>query len=211
MLELARVHGASRFVFCSSTSAVGRTPEHGPVAEDVPLFPSTLYGASKVAGEQMVATYAQQYGLDGVSLRISWVFGPRRTTDCMIRTMIVDAIAGRTTTAPFGRDFPRQYIYVDDAARALVLALDTPELPRRVYTVTGGTHLTLGEIGGVVSSVLPQARMDLGAGPDPVDDLQQRFDISAAERDLGYRPEVSLEDGVRAYAEWLKARRTAGS
>lgn len=205
MLEVARVHGARRFVFCSSTSAYGATPE-GPVPEDVALFPTTLYGASKVAGEQMVAAYATQYGLDGVSLRLSWVYGPRRTTDCIIRTMIKDAQAGRPTRVPFGRDFPRQFIHVDDAARALVTALDTPELPRRVYTVTGGTWLTLGEIGAVVKTVLPEADIALGDGPDPVDDLQHRFDITAARRDLGYSPSVRLEDGVRSYAAWLAAR-----
>ena len=205
MLEVARIHGARRFVFCSSTSAYGPTPP-GPVPEDVALFPTTLYGASKVAGEQMVSAYASQYGLDGTSLRLSWVYGPRRTTDCMIRTMITDAQAGRPTRVSFGADHPRQFIHVDDAPRALILALDTPDLPRRVYTVTGGTWLTLGAIGEVVASVLPDADIALGTGPDPVDDVQHAFDISAARRDLGYSPAVGLADGVRSYAAWLAAR-----
>lgn len=205
MLEMARIHGARRFVFCSSTSAFGPTPP-GPVPEDVALFPSTLYGASKVAGEQMVAAYASQYGLDGTSLRLSWVYGPRRTTDCVIRTMITDAQAGRSTRLPFGSDHPRQFIHVDDAARALILALDRPDLPRRVYTVTGGTWMTLGQVGDVVKSVLPGADIALDTGPDPVDDVQHAFDISAARRDLGYAPSVTLEAGVRSYAAWLAAR-----
>ncbi|MBB3903689.1 nucleoside-diphosphate-sugar epimerase [Methylobacterium brachythecii] len=202
MLEIARIHGASRFIYCSSTSAFGPTPP-GPVPEDIALQPKTVYGASKVAGEQLVSTYASQYGLDGTSLRISWVFGPRRSTDCAIRTMIADAQAGSRTRFAFGKDFPRQYIYVDDAANALIQAFDRPELPRRVYTVTGGTYKTLGEIADLVRSIIPGADIELGAGADPVDDLQHEFDISAARRDLDYAPRHDLETRLRTYAAWL--------
>jgi UDP-glucuronate 4-epimerase len=204
LLEIARIHG-SRFVFCSSTSAYGNTPE-GLVPEDVPLAPSSVYGASKVASEQLVSAYGKQYGVDGVSLRLSWVYGPRRTTDCIVRTMIEDALARRPTRKAFGRNFHRQFIHVEDAARALVTALDTPRLPRHTYNVTGGTYVTLGQIGEIVRSVLPQADIELGEGQDPLDDVQHRFDVSAAERDLRFRPAMSLEQGVRAYAAWLQSR-----
>jgi nucleoside-diphosphate-sugar epimerase len=205
ILELARIVGRTRVVFCSSTSAYGPTPP-GPVPEDVALKPSTVYGASKAASEHLVGSYGQQHGVDGVSLRLSWIYGPRRTTACTIRTMITDALAGRATRLPFGRDFPRQYIHIDDAAHALVAALDKPRLPRATYTITGGTWMTLGEIAGIVSKVMPAADIEVADGPDPVDDRQERFDISAAARDLEYRPSVSLEDGIRSYRAWLEAR-----
>jgi len=208
MLEVARVHGARRFVYCSSTSAYGPTPP-APVPEDVALHPSTVYGASKAAGEQLVSTYASQYGLNGTSLRLSWVYGPRRTTDCMIRAMITDAQAGRPTRAPFGRDFQRQYIHVEDAAGALVGAFDKPALPRRAYTVTGGTCKTLGEIAGIVRDLFPNADIELGTGADPVDDIQYEFDITAARRDLGYAPRYDLAEGIRSYADWLSAQASA--
>lgn len=208
VLEVARLHGSPRFVFCSSTSAFGTTAAQAPIPEDVALFPGSVYGASKAASEQLVSTYSRQYGLDGVSLRLSWVFGPRRTTDCVIRTMIEDALAGRPTRMPFGRDFPRQYVYIDDAARALIAALDRPALPRFTYTITGGSHLTLGEIARVVQDAFPKADIELGAGADPVDEVQGRFDISAAERDLGYRPSLTFEQGVESYVNWLQARET---
>ena len=66
--------------------------------------------------------------------------------------------------------------------------------------------MTLGEIAGVVRKVMPEADIEVADGPDPVDDRQERFDITAATRDLGYHPKVSLEDGIRAYREWLQAR-----
>ncbi|MFC3725737.1 NAD-dependent epimerase/dehydratase family protein [Neoaquamicrobium sediminum] len=205
VLELARIHSAARFVFCSSTSAYGTTSAD-LVPEDVPLRPSSLYGASKATGEQLVAAYRRQYGLDGVSLRLSWVFGPRRTTDCIVRDMIADALAGRPTRIPFGKDFNRQFIYIDDAARALVEALDRPNLPRDTYTVTGGSCLTFSQIADVVRAVLPEADISVADGDDPVDDRQSQFDISAARRDLGYLPKFSFAEGVADYAEWLKKR-----
>lgn len=208
ILELARIHNIKRVVFCSSTSAYGSTPP-GLVPEDVALSPSSVYGASKVAGEQIVSSYGKQHGVDGVSLRLSWVFGPNRTTDCLIRTLIQDALAGRPTRQPFGRNFHRQYIHVDDAARALVAALDRPRLPRHAYTVTGGTYLTLAEIGDVVRRIFPNADIAFGEGPDPVDDVQSQFDISAAARDFGYRPSVGLEEGMRCYAEYLRSHSKA--
>jgi nucleoside-diphosphate-sugar epimerase len=204
LLEAARIHGLRRFVFCSSVSAYGSTPP-GPVPEDVPMAPSSVYGASKVASEQLVNAYALQHGVDGVSLRFSWVYGPRRRTDCFIRTMIEDARASRPTVKPFGQDFHRQYIYVEDAVSGIVLALDATSLPRRSYNVTGGTRLTLAEVAAVAKRVLPQAEVRLAPGPDPLDDKQEAFDIGAARADLGYAPRYGLEEGIRAYARWIEA------
>ncbi len=208
ILELARVKGMRRVVYCSSVSAFGNTPAGlDLVPEDVVLKPTSVYGASKAAGEQLLEGYRQQHGVDSVSLRPGWVYGPGRTTDCAIRTMIEDAQAGRPTSFPFGRDFYRQYVHVQDVADAILLALDAKELPRRSYTINGGTYLTLGDVAAIVRKVLPSARIEMGPGGDPIDDVQARFDLSAAERDLGFRPRIGLEEGIRSYAGWLAARR----
>ncbi|MBS76188.1 NAD-dependent epimerase/dehydratase family protein [Variovorax sp.] len=206
MLELARVHEARRFVYCSSTSAYGVVRSAMPVTEDCLLRPASLYGASKVASEYITTSYAQQYGLSATSVRLSWVYGPGRTTDCVVRTMIEDALAARPTRMAFGSDFPRQYIYVDDAVDSLLAALDAESLPRTTYNVTGNTRVTLGELAELVRGVFPNADIVLQQGPDPVDEFQDRFSIEAAQRDLGYEPRVSLEQGIRSYAEWIDAR-----
>ena len=208
ILELARVKGMRRVVYCSSVSAFGNTPASlDLVPEDVVLKPTSVYGASKAAGEQLLEGYRQQHGVDSVSLRPGWVYGPGRTTDCAIRTMIEDAQAGRPTSFPFGRDFYRQYVHVQDVADAILLALDAKELPRRSYTINGGTYLTLGDVAAIVRKVLPSARIEMGPGGDPIDDVQARFDVARAERDLGLRPRIGQEEGIRSYAGWLSARR----
>ncbi|MDH6186724.1 NAD(P)-dependent oxidoreductase [Polaromonas sp. CG_23.6] len=202
MLELARIHRARRFVYCSSTSVYGQT-QAGPVIEETLLRPASLYGASKVASEYLVDAYAHQYGLDGVSIRLSWVYGPRRSTDCVIRTMIEDAQSGRPTRMAFGKDFPRQYIHVDDAVSGLLLAYETQSLARRSYNVTGGTRVTLEDVAEIVRKIFPAADIALQPGADPVDEIQHEFDISSAGTDLGYSPMLKLEDGLRHYANWL--------
>lgn len=205
VLELARILGDVRVIYCSSTSAYG--PIDGDlVCEDVALAPSTVYGASKAASEHLVGAYAQQFGVDGVSLRLSWVYGPRRTTDCIVRQMVSDALAGATTSLPFGADFPRQFIYIDDAAKAIVAALDRPLLPRRTYNITGGTHLNFLQIAETVRSILPDAQIEIGQGPDPVDDRQAKFSSDAARRDFGFEPSFTFESGVKAYLDWLRNR-----
>lgn len=208
MLELARVKKMRRVVFLSSVSAFGSTPAGVElVPEGVVLSPSSVYGASKVAGEALVDSYLRQHGVDGINLRPAWVYGPGRTTACAIRTMIEDAQAGRRTHFPYGRDFYKQYVHVDDVADAILLALDAPRFGQRAYTISGDSYLTFAEIADIVHTVLPSANISIDAGADPMDDVQARFDISAAARDLGYRPRIALEDGIRSYAAWLADRR----
>ncbi len=208
ILEIARIGDVRRVVFLSSVSAFGSTPAGmDPVPEDVPLMPTSVYGASKAMGEHLVNAYALQHGVDGVSVRPAWVYGPHRTTDCAIRTMIEDALENLTTRFAYGRDFFKQYVHVDDIADGVIAAHDAATLPRRSYTLTGASCVTLGEVGEIVRRILPQARIEMADGKDPVDDVQARFDISAAARDLGYVPGHTLEAGIGHYAEWIASRR----
>jgi nucleoside-diphosphate-sugar epimerase len=211
MLEVARVHKARRFVYCSSTSAYGVVTQGEEIREDALLQPGSLYGASKVASEYIVTSYAKQYGVSGVSVRLSWVYGPRRTTECVIRTMIEDAQASRPTRMAFGLDFPRQFIHVEDAIQGLMLALDADELPSHVYNVTGDSRITLGEVAGLVKAVHANADIELQSGNDPVDEFQAKFSIEAARRDLGYSPKIGLSEGIRSYSQWLAAQRGESS
>ena len=206
--ELARNLGGARVVFASTATAYGATPP-GPVPEDTILRPDSVYGASKASAEHLLDAYRLQFGLDTVSLRIGWVYGPRCRTACVIRAMLEEALASRLCALPFGREFPRQFVHIDDVARAMVLALDTPGLPRQNYNITGGSQHTIGEVAELVMQVVPGARITVAPGDDPGDMRQDLFDISAAERDLDYIPQIPLADGIRSYFDWLKAERGA--
>lgn len=203
MLELARIRKMRRFIYCSSASVYGSTTSRR-VYEDVALHPSTVYGATKLAAEQIVLSYGREHGIDAAALRLAWVYGPNRTTACILRTMIADALAGRPTRIGWGADFYRQYVHANDAAAALIAALDAPSLKQRVYTITGGSYLTLGEIAELVTAALPGADIRLQTGPDPDDDVHHEFDISAARSELGYEPRISLQDGILGMVQLAK-------
>lgn len=199
LLEVARVHSIERFVFCSSVSAVG--PTSGAITEEVVLRPTTVYGATKSASEQLIAAYQHTSGLTAVSLRLAAVWGPERTTVCALGTMIKDAVEGRETVFGSGGDFPTQYLHVADAAQAVLLALNETAPRQGVYNVNGGEYLTFAAVADEVRSVLPQACISIGPGGDPLYEWQERFDISAARRDLGFKPQVSLREGIEAFAD----------
>lgn len=202
LLDAARRARVSRFVYCSSIAAYGQTP-HGPVSESVRLRPLDVYGATKASGEHLVLAYRFEHGVPGVSLRLSTVFGPRRRTDCLIRTLLLDAAAGRRTAVTVAADAPQQYVHVDDAAAAVVAALRAPHVGD-AYNITGGTLLTVEEVVEIVRRV--DLRVEVGlapADPEGVASWPARLDIGAAARDLGYRPDVDLEAGIASYRQWL--------
>jgi len=83
--------------------------------------------------------------------------------------------------------------------------LDATELKRRTYSVTGDSYLTFGQIADIIRKIVPGANIEVSPGPDPDDDVQEVFDISAARRDLGYAPQYSIEQGIKRYRDWLEA------
>ncbi|MBM3571128.1 MAG: NAD(P)-dependent oxidoreductase [Alphaproteobacteria bacterium] len=194
-----------RLVFISSIAAYGNQPMDRPVSEDAPLDATDPYGASKAACEALLRGY-RRGGLDVVALRVSGVYGPRRTTACAIREMIEHAQAGRPLRLEFGRGWRRQYVHIDDVVAALMRALDAGTLPRMAYNVTGGTWVALDEIAALVKRAVSSADIEIAAEGHPFDNRIGRLDIAAAARDLGYVPAVALADGIARYAQWLAAR-----
>lgn len=202
VLEVARIHGANRVVYCSSTSAYGQTGGDG-IEEGVALQPTTMYAASKAAGEMLVRAYAAQFGIVATSLRISWVYGPRRTTDCFIRNLICDGLNGAESQVGLPGTYPRQYVHLNDVVRAVVLAYEAPTLPQLAYNITAGEVYSLSSIADVVRKEVPASRVQFGQRRDANDGIQGRFAIEAAKRDLKYTPQVPLESGISSYLQWL--------
>jgi len=205
VLEAARVHGLRRVVYCSSTSAYGDTPKGlNSVTENTPLSAVDVYGATKAAGDVLARAYNAQHGLDTVALRFSWVYGPRRRTECILRQMICDARAGEPSRFEIGDGFTRQYVHIDDAVRATLAAWDADHLPQHAYNVTGGSQLTFEDIADAVRALYPGADITNAGAATAGDLLHGRFDIDAVARDLGYTPSLDIKAGAAAYAAWLE-------
>ncbi len=117
--------------------------------------------------------------------------------------MIAAAAAGRPYRLPAGADHPLPLIYIDDAAEGTVRALlaSAPTLP--AYTIAGPEVPTLGAVAQLVRERFPDADVEVGPGPLPLHALPA-IDLTAAERDLDYRPQWPLLRGFGAYADWLE-------
>ena len=205
ILEATRRLGLRRLVHCSSLMVYGGN-DGSVLHEDSPLLASDTYGASKVAAEALVRAYATEHGVDAVMGRLAWVYGPRRQTACGIRGMIEDAMAGRVTHFASGRSAMRQYVHVDDVAAALIALLQAPALPRRAYNVAGGDYRPFPAVADLVRELFPTADITIGDAPDPEDPPMGPLAIDAIRQDIGWAPAISLPDGVKSYAAWLKAK-----
>lgn len=198
-----------RLVFCSSLTVYGNQPADG-ITEDFPLLARQCYASSKVAAEAIVLAYAEEHDVDAVVLRIAGVYGPRRRTSCILRLMISNALQGRRTRLPYGNRFPRQWVHADDVVAGILLSIDAPELSTRVFNISAGANPTIDEAAAIIRDLVPSADIELADGPDPDDVTLGLLSIDAARRDLGYRPKVSLRDGIKDLTETIK-RELAGS
>lgn len=204
LLEAARLTGTRQFVFASSNAVYGNNP--GALDEQTTMLnPSSVYGVTKVSGEQLTTVYGRDYHMSTIALRICSVYGPGRSTHCIVRSFIEDALAGSVSRVAFGADLPRQYVHIDDVVGAIGAALCTDPKPAGMaINISGGEVLTVGDIAGIVTELLPTARIEFGHGPDPDDkDVQGPFVLTQAREVLGFEPQVRMRDGIARYIEHL--------
>jgi nucleoside-diphosphate-sugar epimerase len=203
LIEAVRLVAIRRLVYCSSAAVFGNTPA-APVPDDAPLRPTNLYGASKGAVDMILQAYRRHYGLNCVSLRLSNAYGPGRTTDCAIETMLSNAAAGHPTRFDWGIGHYRPYLFVDDAVRAVLCAIGAPPAAQFAYNIAGPDYVEMRRIGEIVRGLVPGAEIAFGSGADPLGYERKELDISAAKRDLEFVPKVGMEQGIAAYLTWFR-------
>ena len=203
--------GAKRVVAASSSSVYGGA-ENLPTPETTPLIPRSPYAVSKLAGEHYCRVFSELYGLETVSLRYFNVYGPRQRPDSAYAAVIplfIDAL--REGRAPIvhgdGRQ-SRDFTYIDDVVAANLAAAGAPaELcSGRAYNVAGGGAFSLLEILHEMATLLDTEYTLEFTDPRPGDVRHTRADISAAERELGHHPAISLRDGLKRTIEWFAHR-----
>jgi len=204
LLDIARRSGVRRFVFCSSVSVYGDVGP-GIITEETPLRPTSIYGASKATGEQLLRGFATEGGFEGVSLRVARVYGPYRRGDCYLGSMIRDARAGRQSIIACDPNFLYHYIHVDDVVDAILVALTAAKLPQLEYNVAPEEVLTMPEVVERARKAMPGISVSLIPGADEISDRQERFAISKIAADLNWKPRRELLAGIADYGKRMPA------
>jgi CDP-paratose 2-epimerase len=182
------------------------------LSEDRPLDFCTPYGCSKGAADQYVLDYAKSYGLRTVVFRMSCIYGPHQhgnEDQGWVAHFLRQAAAGRPITIYGDGAQVRDILFVDDLVDAMLLALETPEIRGEAFNVGGGPDNTVSllELIELVEE-LEDRTIDVLWGEERTGD--QRYYVADTNRlheRTGWRPSVTVREGVEALHEWLRERR----
>ena len=206
ILQAALEAKVSKVVAASSASVYGMADRFPTAETHHPYNNRTLYGAAKAFNEGVLRAFNDQHGLDYIALRYFNVYGPRMDThgaytEVMIRWMQRIA-AGEPLTIFGDGEQTMDFIYVDDVARANILAATVP-LTDRVYNVGTGTEISLKEVAALLLRVMKGSSRIEHAPPRGVNAVPRRMaDVWQAREELGFEAAVSVEDGLRALVAW---------
>lgn len=209
ILEAAVAAKVKRVVAASSASIYGQAEDFPTTEKHHGYANRTIYGAIKMYGEGMLRSFYEMYGLNYVALRYFNVYGPRMDafgvyTEVMIRWMERLSKGQPCLILGDGRQ-TMDFVFVEDVARANIVAAMS-ELTDDVLNVASGTETSLTELATTLGRVMG---VDLPPEYGParkVNPVSRRLaDTSKAERLLGFRTEVSLEEGLRRLVEWWSA------
>jgi UDP-glucose 4-epimerase len=209
VLELSRKQGSiQRFIYCSSSEVYGNGSSGGRLSESSPCEPVTVYGAAKLAGEYYAKAYFQTYQLPTVVVRPFNAYGPREHDSGdlaeVIPRFVIRVLNGLPPvifgTGGNGRDFT----YVKDTARALVLAAECDDLLGNVVNVARGELVTVAELAKSVARLCQRPDLKpILAPPRPGDVRVLHADTSRADALLRFRPETGIEEGLERYISWF--------
>lgn len=228
VLKAAVVNNVEKVVYASTVAVYG-IPKYLPIDEKHPIDPFLPYGATKYVGELYCCTFSKLYGLNTVSLRYFYVYGPRyaRFDHSAMVNFLHRAVENKPLLIYGDGSQVRDYTYIDDAVDGTLLAVKKENTPGEVYNVSSGNGLTILElarkVAGIVGKdveikfaeiseykygdgycVIPIGMTGKSDGKW-IDERNYVGDISRAKKGLGYNPAVGLEDGIRKTFEWLKA------
>jgi len=193
LLEATQRAGGARFVLASSSSVYGNVGEQ-PARESDRPSPVSPYGLTKAACEELVALYRRVHGLSAVSLRYFTVYGPRQRPEMAFASFIRAVLSGRPVRVLGDGRQIRDFSYVTDVVAATIAAAELAAEP--VYNISGGTSSTLLEAIAHIGRLTGRRALIRFSPSARGDAYRTTADLTAARRDLGYSPEVTLAEGV---------------
>lgn len=221
ILEGCRHHGVEHLVYASSSSVYGANTEMPFSVHDNVDHPLSMYAATKKANELMAHTYSHLYGLPVTGLRFFTVYGPWGRPDMALFMFTRNILAGEPIDVfNYGRH-RRDFTYIDDIVEGVIRTLDhvaepnpgwssaqpdsaTSSAPYRLYNIGNSQPVELMHYIEVLEQCLDRkAQMNL-LPLQPGDVPDTYADTADLERDVGYRPDTPVEEGVARFVEWYR-------
>jgi nucleoside-diphosphate-sugar epimerase len=202
VLEAIRELGSPKLVHSSSSSVYGETKDL-PMKEEHPLKPVSPYGATKLSAEHLCELYRVNFGIDYRALRYFTVYGPRQRPDMAFSRFITSSFSGGAIEVFGDGRQTRDFTYVADAVEANLLAMRY-EGPERVFNIGGGSRTSVLEVLDLIGREIgdrPEVRFLDRAKGDVTDTWA---DTSRAATELGFRPTVSIDEGISREISWYR-------
>jgi len=204
VMEAMRDAGVKRVVFTSSGAVYGHQARQ-PVHEDLPPNPDSPYAVSKLAAEYYVRTIGALWGIETVSLRVFNTYGPGQSIPAshapVIPRFLKQALGGGSLVIFGDGRQTRDFVYIDDVTDALVAAATAVGVDRLVINVGSGRETSINELAATIGRVIGRSIEPLHMTGESPGVAQLCADLSLAREKLGYRPKVSLEEGLRLTLE----------
>lgn len=212
MCHAAMQNGLQRFVYVSTAEVYG-TGLYFPIDEQHPFLPTNVYGAAKAAGELYARTYWKTYGLPIVIVRLFNTYGPREHAEGrraeVIPRFVMRTLAGQRSLIFGSGQQTRDFTYVDDIVRGILMAAECDELIGDSVNLARGQDVSIATICELVRKKLD--RLDLlpiyVREGRPADIGRMHADVSKAQKVLGFAAEVGIEEGVGRYIEWVQRQK----
>lgn len=212
LLDGARAGGVGRVVFASSGGTVYGNAARPPTPETAPKLPASPYGTAKLSSEYYLATFAELFGLESVVLRYSNVYGPRQNPHGEAGVIAIFGrrmLDGQPVTIYGDGEQTRDLVYVEDVAAANLATAGHPlppvgSLDARAYNIGTGVETTVNQLAGVIAAEAKSAS-PIGHAPARAGELlRSGLDVSKAGRELGWRPQVALSEGITRTLRWIR-------
>ena len=208
ILECVRHNNVAHLVYASSSSVYGENTKT-PFSEDDRVDnPVSLYAATKRSNELMAAVYAKLYGMHITGLRFFTVYGPWGRPD-MAPMLFSKAITSGEAIKVFNNgELSRDFTYIDDIIEGIVRVIDTipqEESPAEIYNIGYGSPIQLMEFISTLEDAL-DTKANIQMMPMQKGDVYTTYaDTTKLERNMGYKPVVTLQEGIAKYVEWYKS------
>jgi UDP-glucose 4-epimerase len=201
-------HGVGKVVFASTGGAVYGEQETFPATEDHPQYPISPYGVSKLAGERYLHYYRVQHGLPYVALRYANVYGPRQDPHGEAGVVAIfsgNLAEGRTSKINGSGEQTRDYVFVDDVARANVLALER-DVPSGAYNISTAIETSVNRLYEILLEASGKEEFPPQHGlAKPGEQMRSCVDPTKATRVIGWQPAVNLNTGLEKTLQFFAA------